>query len=65
LHIDHDRVLRALAFQASVKRNPPITFDGLLKRLAEMAPMFVGEVRYHLDALEQRDPSRLRRLLDG
>lgn len=65
LHIDPDRVVRALAQQAAAKQRPPITFDELMDRLGETAPIFVGEVRDHVDALDSRDPERLRRLLGG
>ena len=63
LHIDTERVISALAQQASSKQNPPISFEQLLDHLAETTPAFIGEVRNALQELKARDPARLERLL--
>ena len=63
LHIDTERVISALARQASSKQNPPISFEQLLDRLAEMIPAFIEEVRDAMQELKARDPARLERLL--
>jgi hypothetical protein len=63
LRIDTERVISALARQASSKQNPPISFEQLLDRLAETIPAFIGEVRDAMQALNARDPARLERLL--
>ena len=63
LHIDTDRVINALARQASSKQNPPITFEQLLDRLAEMTPAFIEEIRDAIQELRARDPAQLEHLL--
>jgi predicted nucleic acid-binding protein len=64
LHLDHERVIRALAQQAAAKQRPPISFEGLLDRLDELTPGFVGEMREVVERMGERDGHRLDQILD-